>query len=49
MQYQLQTNDNAVMRHNDDGSITSIPNDPANIDWIAYQAWLAAGNTPDPA
>ena len=25
-----------------------IPNDPANTDWIEYQAWLDAGGVPDP-
>lgn len=27
----------------------SIPDDPKNRDWRIYQAWLRAGNTPDPA
>lgn len=26
----------------------NIPEDIYNVDWIAYQEWLAAGNTPDP-
>jgi hypothetical protein len=25
-----------------------IPNDQENSDWVAYQEWLAAGNTPLP-
>lgn len=26
-----------------------IPPDPGNIDWVDYQNWLKAGNTPLPA
>tara|TARA_B100001769_G_C21834947_1_gene453289 strand:- start:72 stop:251 length:180 start_codon:yes stop_codon:yes gene_type:complete len=26
-----------------------IPEDVNNADWQAYVAWVAAGNTPDPA
>ena len=26
-----------------------IPNSPDNMDWVAFMAWLADGNTPEPA
>jgi hypothetical protein len=45
--YQLATPDadGPVLRTADNAS---IPNDPANRDWVEYQNWLALGNTPDP-
>jgi hypothetical protein len=32
-----------------EGSVSSIPFDPANTDYVAYLAWVAAGNEPLPA
>ena len=37
---------NVVLRIADN---TSIPFDPANTDYQQYLAWLAEGNTPQPA
>jgi hypothetical protein len=43
--YMLIANSTAIKRA--DGAI--IPDDPANVDYQAYQAFLAAGNAPAPA
>ena len=31
-----------------DGSVTCIPPDPANTDFLQYQKWLSEGNVPLP-
>lgn len=44
--YQLLKNSSDVIRTTDGAH---IPSDHRNRDWDGYQAWLAEGNTPDPA
>jgi hypothetical protein len=43
------TESKAVLRFNENGSITSIPFDPANTDYQAYLKWLEEGGVPEPA
>jgi hypothetical protein len=40
------TQGNTVQRLSDSAF---IPFDPANTDYVAYLAWVEAGNTPEPA
>jgi hypothetical protein len=44
--YKLTSNPSIVQRTSDGAG---IPADLRNGDWVAYQAWLVAGNIPDPA
>jgi hypothetical protein len=46
MTYTLSYNPDLVVRDEDQAY---IPNDPANRDYQAYQAWLVEGNEPNPA
>jgi hypothetical protein len=43
--YQLTPSPTTILR-SQDGAF--IPIDHSNNDYLTYQAWLAAGNTPDP-
>lgn len=43
------SNSDIIKRVNDSGSISFIPNDPLNLEYQAFQAWVDAGNTPQPA
>ena len=50
MQYKLQNNlKGEAVAVTIVGQMISIPFDPANTDYIAYLAWLEAGNTPEAA
>jgi hypothetical protein len=45
--YKLIRNETGVIFNTENNS--TIPFDPANTDYQKYLAWLAEGNTPEPA
>jgi hypothetical protein len=47
--YKTLSNQDAVLKTNIDGTMTSFIFDPDNTDYQAYLAWVAEGNTPEPA
>ena len=47
--YKTPNNQDAIIGHLDDGKTVSFVFDPDNTDYQAYLAWLAEGNTPEPA
>lgn len=40
MQYKLINDSEYILLISDGGIVSTIPNDPANSDWQAYQQWL---------
>jgi hypothetical protein len=36
----------AILATTIDGNVIGIPTDPENMDYAAYLAWVAEGNTP---
>jgi hypothetical protein len=48
-QYKTLENKDAIIKINNDGSMTSFVFDLANTDYQAYLKWLEEGNEPLPA
>jgi hypothetical protein len=43
------TGNDVIIKTNEDGSVTSMLKVDADPNYQAYLAWLAEGNTPEPA